>query len=237
MTRRSLLIMLAALPCRAADFTAEQWSAIEQIYEKTLAHPFLKGLADGTLPRECFQFYLIQDSLYLRAFGQALNLLAAKAPREDWSMTLAQHSIDTLKEERRMHQVVLASYGVTPAMVAAAGMAPTNAAYTNHLLAAVQRLTFSEGLSAMLPCYWIYWEVGKQLVRQGSRNKDYQRWIDNYAGEEYGATVRQVLAMMNESARQASPDQRGEALRLFVRGARYEYLFWDMAWRREQWQP
>ncbi len=152
MTRRSLLLMLAALPCRAADFTAEQWSAIESIYSKTLAHPFLKGLSDGTLPRECFQFYLIQDSLYLRAFAQALNLLAAKAPREDWSLTLAQHSIDTLKEERRMHHVVLASYGVTPAMAAAAEMAPTNSAYTNHLLAAVQRLTFAEGLAAMLPC-------------------------------------------------------------------------------------
>lgn len=237
MTRRSLVLMLAALPCRAQDFTSEQWSAIAQIYAKTLDHPFLKGLSDGTLPRESFQFYLIQDSLYLRSFGQALNLLAAKAPREDWAMTLSQHSIDTLKEERRMHQAVLASYGVTPAMVAQSEMAPTNAAYTNHLLAAVQRLSFVEGLAAMLPCYWIYWDVGKQLVRRGSRNKDYQLWIDNYAGEEYGVAVRQVLAMMNESARLATPDQRREALRLFVRSARYEYLFWDMAWRREQWQP
>ncbi|WP_321473774.1 thiaminase II [uncultured Paludibaculum sp.] len=237
MTRRTLLLMLAAAPCRAQDFTAQQWSTIGPIYDKTLQHPFLTGLADGTLPRECFQFYLIQDSLYLRAFAQALNVLAAKAPREDWSLTLAQHSIDTIREERRMHQSVLASYGVTSAMVAAADMAPTNVAYTNHLLAAVQRLTFVEGLAAMLPCYWIYWEVGKQLVRRGSSNKDYQRWIDNYAGDEYAATVRQVLAMMNESAGQASPDQRRQALRLFTRSARYEYLFWDMAWRREQWQP
>ena len=89
----------------------------------------------------------------------------------------------------------------------------------------------------MLPCYWIYWEVGKELTQRGSRNPDYQRWIDQYAGEDYGATVRQVLAIMNAEAAGLSERSRQGALALFETSARYEYMFWDMAWREEQWPP
>ena len=77
----TLVLALLALPALAADarFTDTLWTSIRPIYAKTLEHPFLKGLADGTLPRARFQFYLIQDVKYLRAFGQALSVLARRA--------------------------------------------------------------------------------------------------------------------------------------------------------------
>ncbi len=234
------IILLAALllsPAAAQEFTQQLWSEIRPVYAKTLEHPFLSGLSDGTLPRDRFQFYLLQDGLYLRSFSQALSVLASKAPNEQWAMTLSRHSIDALKEERALHETILASYGVTPAMRTQAVMAPSNTAYTNHLLASVQRLSFTEGLAAMLPCYWIYLEVGKELVKRGSKDKDYQRWIDQYSSAEYEQSVRAVLAMMNEAARDASDAQKRNARALFVRSARYEYMFWDMAWRLEAWPP
>lgn len=238
MTRRALLLLAGSvLPIRAQTYTAGLWDQISPIYTHTLRHPFLKGLTGGTLPRDRFEFYLLQDSLYLRVFSQALNVLASKAPEESWSLTLTQHATDAIKTEREMHEQVLASYGITREQAARTRMAPTNAAYTNHLLATVHRLSFAEGLAAMLPCYWIYWEVGKELVRQGSADKDYQRWINMYASAQYGATVREVLAMMNESARRASPDVQASARALFERSARYEWMFWDMAWRKESWAP
>jgi thiaminase (transcriptional activator TenA) len=116
-------------------------------------------------------------------------------------------------------------------------MMPTNYAYTNHLLAAVERKSFAEGLAAMLPCYWIYWEVGKELKKRGSKNADYQRWIDQYSGESYADTVNLVLRMMNTEADRVTAAVRGSAKDLFVISSRYEYQFWDMAWREEKWSP
>jgi thiaminase (transcriptional activator TenA) len=237
MNARCAALLLFATPLLAQQFTAELWSGIRPVYARTLQHPFLRGLADGTLPREKFQFYLVQDRLYLRAFAQSLNILASKAPREEWAATLSRHAIDTLAEERALHDGILKSWGVSPRDAGSAEMAPSNRAYSNHILASVQALGFTEGLAAVLPCYWIYLEVGRELVRRGSKDPDYQRWIDNYSAAEYEKTVRQVLAMMDQSAQLAAPAQREEARRLFALSARYEYMFWDMAWRLEQWPP
>ena len=215
-------------------FTSELWDGSRGIYAKTLAHPFLKGLTDGTLPRSRFQFYLQQDALYLRAFGQALSVLAAKAPREEWAVTLNTHAIDSLKVERQLHESILKSFG---AAGRAAEMAPSNYAYTNHLLATVHQGTFADGIAAVLPCYWIYLEVGRELKKRGSKDRAYQQWIDQYSGEEYGKVVAQVLEIMNAEAAGMNEGARRRARDLFTRSARYEYMFWDMAWREERWIP
>ena len=232
-------IFLLSITVLAADreFTADLWQEIRPIYAKTLEHAFLKGLADGTLPRATFQFYLLQDAQYLRVFGQALSVLAAKAPREEWTITLNTHAVDALKTERQLHESILRSFGVTDEAMRAARMAPTNYAYTNHLLTTAYQRPFGEGLAAMLPCYWVYWEAGKELKKRGSRNAEYQRWIDQYSDPNYGHVVEQVLSMMNAEARRMDASSRSEAHRLFTLSARYEYMFWDMAWRREQWAP
>lgn len=237
MRRRLFLLSFCALPLPAQEFTAELWKSIGPVYSEVLQHPFLTGLTDGSLPKDRFQFYLLQDRLYLTAFSQALGVLASKSPEVKWALILTQHSIDAIRAERQLHEKILESYGVTGVEAARATMAPANAAYTNHLLATVHRFSFTEGLAAMLPCYWIYWEVGKSLAKRGSRQEAYQRWIDQYAADDYGKTVGDVLAIMNESARRASAAERAQARELFARSARYEWMFWDMAWRKEQWPP
>ncbi|MFN0101317.1 MAG: TenA family protein [Bryobacteraceae bacterium] len=220
---RTLLYLLAvpALIGQPAP-SDELWKAIAPIYAKTLEHPFLKGLTDGTLPPGRFQFYLGQDAAYLDAFSQALLTLAGKAPNREWADTLRRHAAEAIASEKK---------------APAAPMAPVNYAYTNHLRVAVADGAFAEGLAALLPCYWIYREVGRVLIKKGSKNGAYQKWIDNYGGEEYAKSVRQVLAMYNAEAPKLTAAQRARCRELFVLSARYEYLFWDMAWREERWLP
>jgi thiaminase/transcriptional activator TenA len=213
---------LLLAPALFAQPSRELWTAIEPIYAKTLAHPFLTGLTDGTLPPERFRYYLQQDAAYLDAFSQALRDLAAKAPSREWAATLRRHANEAIAAEKKLPP---------------APMAPANYAYVNHFRVAVASGSFAEGLAALLPCYWIYQEVGRELVRKGSKNPEYQKWIDNYAGEEYAKSVRQVLAMYDAQAPKLTAAQRARCLELFVLSARYEYLFWDMAWREEQWLP
>ena len=216
-------------------FTKELWQSIEPIYAAILRHPFLRGLTDGSLPRESFKFYAVQDALYLREFARALSLAGAKAPEDDWIIMFNEHAAGALKVERSLHESFFQEFGLTHEAVASTPMAPTNLAYTSYLLAVAYGRPFHEALAAVLPCYWIYWEVGKELERAGSADPLYKRWIGTYASEEFGSVVRDVLAAADKVAERLRPAER-EAMRgHFVTTSRYEWMFWDMGLRRETW--
>ena len=216
-------------------FTAELWAAIAPIYAAILRHPFVRGLTDGSLPRDRFRFYAVQDALYLRDFARALSATAARAPEDDWIVMLNEHAAAALRVERSLHESFFAEFGLAPAEVAATPLAPTNLAYTSYLLAVAHVAPFHEALAAVLPCYWIYWEVGRELERAGSPDPLYTRWIGTYASEEFAAVVRGVLAATDAMAGRVGHDGRAAMRRHFVTTSRYEWMFWDMGFRREAW--
>ena len=216
-------------------YTHELWKSIEPIYAAILRHPFLRGLTDGSLARDAFQYYVIQDAHYLRDFARALSIAAARAPREDWIIMLNEHSAGALRVERSLHETFFRDFGLTEKDVAATPLAPTNLAYTSYLLAVAYSAPFHEALAALLPCYWIYWEVGKELERTGSRDPLFARWIATYASEEFGSIVRAVLETTDTLAVRLTEDDRGAMRRHFVTTSRYEWMFWDMGVRREAW--
>jgi len=216
-------------------FTGTLWRAIEPIYATILAHPFLRGLTDGSLPHEAFRFYAVQDALYLRDFARALSLAAARAPREEWIIMFNDHAAGALRVERTLHESFFKEFGLSPEAVAATPLAPTNLAYTSYLLAVAHGGPFHEAVAALLPCYWIYWEVGKTLERAGSRDPLFARWIGTYASEEFGTVVRAVLAATNRVAERLTTPDLNTMRAHFLATSRYEWMFWEMGLRREAW--
>jgi thiaminase (transcriptional activator TenA) len=219
----------------AMAFTGELWRSIEPIYAAILDHPFVRGLTDGSLSRESFRFYAIQDALYLRDFARALALAAARAPRDEWIIMFNEHAAGALRVERSLHEGFFGEWGLTARDVTSTPLAPTNLAYTSYLLAVAHGAPFHEGLAALLPCYWIYWEVGKALERARSPDPLYARWIGTYAADEFGSLVKAVLEVTNETAASLTAPQQDTMRRHFVTTSRYEWMFWDMGWRREVW--
>jgi thiaminase (transcriptional activator TenA) len=217
------------------SFTRELWAAMTPIYDTILRHPFLAGLTGGTLPREAFRFYAVQDALYLREFARALSLAAARAPEDDWIVMFNDHAAGALRVERALHEGFFKEFGLSPAQVAATPLAPTNVAYTSYLLAVAYGAPFHEALGALLPCYWIYWEVGKKLERATSADPLYARWIATYASGEFGDVVRAVLAVTDAVAERLRPAEREAMRRHVLTTTRYEWMFWDMGWRLEVW--
>jgi thiaminase/transcriptional activator TenA len=209
------------------------WGEIEDVYAAILEHPFLRGLASGELPREAFLFYVIQDAHYLRDYARALAVCAARAPAEADIQMFAEHAAGAIAVERELHEGFFADAGLGEAEVAATPMAPTCLAYTSYLLASVYGGSFAEALGAVLPCYWIYQEVGTELGRRGSPDPLYQRWIDTYGGEEFAAVVRAVIELTDRL--EPSAAEAGRMAERFRTTARYEWMFWDMGWRRESW--
>jgi thiaminase/transcriptional activator TenA len=213
----------------------ELWSRVEGVYEAILEHPFIAGLADGSLPRERFRFYLVQDALYLRDYARALALCAAKAPAEPEIAMFARHAADAIEVERALHETVFRELGVGPEEVRATPMAPATLAYASYLLAVAQGGSFAEALGAVLPCYRIYREVGAALAERGSPDPLYRRWIEGYGGEEFAAVVEPVIALADRLGPRLSDDERERMAAHFVTTSRYEWMFWDAGWRREQW--
>src|SRR5258705_6893728 len=123
----------------SAPFTTELWRSIAPIYTAILRHPFVAGLTDGSLPRESFRFYAVQDALYLRDFARALSIAAARAPQDGWIIMFNEHAAGALKVERALHEGFFAEFGLSPQAGAATPPAPPNPAYTSYLLAGADR--------------------------------------------------------------------------------------------------
>jgi thiaminase (transcriptional activator TenA) len=234
----------AALPCRRLrpygdavtdSFTGELWDSITDIYSAILAHPFITGLTDGTLPPDSFAFFVVQDGLYLRQYASALAAVASRAPRPAAMRMFARHAADAVAVEQELHAQLLPALGISAEATASAEAAPTNLAYTSYLLATIRGGTYAEGIGAVLPCYWIYREVGKELLRHGSPDPRYQRWIDTYGGDEFGQVVRDVIAEADTVGASLSGTERELVRRHFRTTSRYEWMFWDMGFRKESW--
>jgi thiaminase/transcriptional activator TenA len=114
-------------------------------------------------------------------------------------------------------------------------MAPTCQAYTSYLLSVAYARPFHEVLAVVLPCYWIYWEVGKALIEKGSPDVMYQKWIDTYASDIFAESVEAVMDITNEAAMSLPESDRAQMLHHFITTSRYEWMFWDMGYRKEQW--
>jgi thiaminase (transcriptional activator TenA) len=216
-------------------FTDELWSAIEPIYAEILAHPFIGGLTDGTLPQDAFRHFVVQDSHYLRDYARALAVCAAKAPDEQDVRAFADDAVGALAAEQGMHAEFLGAFGETAEQAAAEPVLPTTRAYTSYLLATVYGGSFAEAVGAVLPCYWIYARVGEQLLTRSSPDPLYAKWIATYGDETFQAVVRRVLALTDRLGAELSATERRRVIEHFTTTSRYEWMFWDAAWRREAW--
>lgn len=209
----------------AKTFTEKAWESTENIIAEILSHPFLTGLADGTLPEENFSFYISQDSLYLSEYGRALATLAAHAPDDQAQEFWLNSALECIVTERELHKGYQADTSVP--------MAPTTLAYTSFLKAEAAQ-DYAVGVAAVLPCFWIYQYVGDELVKQAAHPNPYSAWLDTYSDPQFAESVEGAKTLANTAYAVASPDCQAGMLQAYQRAARYEYLFWDAAWRLER---
>ncbi|MGZ8803214.1 MAG: thiaminase II [Mycobacterium sp.] len=222
-------------PADRDSWSTRLWTEIGPTFDAITAHPFVTGLTDGSLDADAFAQYVAQDVHYLRAYARALAVVAAKAPTLADTAMFARHAAEVFEVELALHRELLPALGLSADAVDAAPITPTTQAYNSYLLATVYDGSFADGLAAVLPCYWIYAEVGAELLERGSTDARYQRWIDSYGGEEFAATVTEVLRLADRTGPTLSPAVEAAARAHFVTTSRYEWMFFDAAYRREDW--
>jgi len=217
-------------------FSKELWdSGAAKVYAEIVRHPFITGLTDGTLSRDAFRYFIVQDSHYLRSYSRALALVAARAVDEDGVSMFARHAADAIEVERELHSSLLGSLGLTSADVDSIGSGPTTTAYMSYLTAVCATGTYAEAVATVLPCYWIYRDVGRELLKHSSPDPVYAEWIAAYGSEEFDAVVESVLAVTDRLGAEVGPGERDRCHRHFSTTTRYEWMFWDAAYRELDW--
>jgi thiaminase/transcriptional activator TenA len=218
-----------------SGFAAELWEAGAPTYAQIVAHPFLAGLSAGTLPREAFAYFVAQDSHYLKVYARALALTAARATDPAAAQMFAAHAANAVAVEQDLHTRLLTELGLSGDDVASTPVGPTTLAYTSYLLAVCATGSYAEAVAAVLPCYWVYREVGRTLLARSSPDPAYATWIATYASPEFDAVVEAVVATADALGPATGPVERARCREHFATTTRYEWMFWDAAWTGLGW--
>lgn len=216
-------------------FTHQLWQKNLELYGKIQNHPFNQELASGTLKPEIFQHYIIQDSHYLLAYGRALAVAAAKAFEADDVIQFSEGAKVAIIVERSLHSDFMTQFGITKEQFEQTPLTLACHHYTSFLTATAWSESYPVVLASLLPCFWIYAEIGKEIVQHSQENNPYQAWIDTYAGEEFNTAVNNIIATVNDVAAQADERTLEKMHQAYRRGAELEWLFWDSAYHQRQW--
>ncbi|WP_239664224.1 bifunctional hydroxymethylpyrimidine kinase/phosphomethylpyrimidine kinase [Rothia mucilaginosa] len=209
----------------AGPWTAALWAAGGETWHQILDLPFVRALGDGTLDEDLFAFYLDQDALYLRDYSRALATLSARADTAEAQVHWAAGAHEAIAAESQLHEGWLAN------RARLGGPSPITMGYTNFLRASAAGDDYVVGAAAILPCYWLYEEVGAVLSSQNHADHPYAEWLSMYGGEEFAAEVARSLAEVERAFETASPAQRVRAARAYLSACVYEREFFDQAHR------
>jgi thiaminase/transcriptional activator TenA len=178
---------------------------------------------------------MIQDAHYLVAFGRALAIVAAKADHADGVVQFADAAKGAVIVERSLHAGFMKQFGIDAATFEATPLSPASHHYTSFLIATAWSAPYPVALAALLPCFWIYAEIGRDIQARAAKPNPYAAWIDAYAGEEFHALVRAVIATVDRSAEAASAETREAMHQAYTHAAQLEWMFWDSAYRQAGW--
>ncbi len=218
-------------------FSERLRESVRPLWQRQLEHPFVVALGNGSLPRANFEFYIRQDALFLDVLTKTFAYAVGKTSNHDEMEQFGRYILNTLLVEAELHRRYGERFGLTPGEMAATQMAPTNYAYTRHLLAVATTGTLPELLTAVLPCAWIYAEVGRHLVGNTAppAGHPYADWLATYASPDFDAVEIWIRERLDAHAVSLNPEELGRLFEIFRISTSYEWMFWDMAWRLEGW--
>jgi thiaminase/transcriptional activator TenA len=201
------------------SLAADLWSANTDLADAALAHPFVRGIGDGSLPRERFAGYVAQDAFFLESFARGYALGVAHSP-DRATLDAFADLLAGVREELRLHGSYAARWGID---LTAVQPLPATLAYTDFLLATASLGGVALTCAAMIPCMRLYAHLGRSLA--GGEAGPYTEWVTTYADpgfEELAVTLERLL---DATAEDGAPVRRA-----YRRAMQLEVGFFDAAW-------
>jgi len=219
------------------SFTDRLRQLATPIWDAQLIHPFVVALGNGTLPEKKFKYYILQDARCLGDLARVFSAGALRAPDSESALRLTKLAEDTIVVERSLHEGYGSRWDMSAKDMTAVPMAPTNYAYTRHMLTVAHTGSVAEITVVALPCAWIYCVVGQHLLKHGPPKNDhpYRDWLMLYASPEFAEVQQWMRKKVDQWAKTAGKEEKRRMEESFVISSRYEWMFWEMAWNEEKW--
>lgn len=217
------------------SFSDAAWQRTANLRHAIHDLPFNTELTAGKLSIERFRGYIVQDALFLAQYSRALTLAAARSPDATTLHAFTASALEAVAAEQELHARYLQEFGIAAAEFATAEPSPDCLSYTSFLLATGYHDPWEILVAALLPCFWIYWDVGTHIAGQASPTNPYLAWINTYTDEGFSGAVRTVIAITDQAAAATTPAIQERMITAFIRSSQYEWLFWDGAYQQRGW--
>ena len=207
----------------------------DRYWEGSFHHPFVRELQAGTLSSEVFRYYLLQDRYYLEHFSRIYGLIAERTNQPEIKALMAENARHLAEGEVLIREGFFQKLGITEEEVRTTPIAPTADHYVAHMYRQLAEGSLAVACASLLPCPWLYHEIGLRLKPQGSPVEIYQQFIDTYAGEDSKENIVYECQVLDQLYSKASSAEKEAMLAAFYRSSQLEYLFWEMAYTLEKW--
>ena len=219
-------------------FSDRLFKTVQPVWNACLAHPFVQGIANGTLEQGKFRHYLKQDYVYLIEYCKIFAVGAAKSPDLDTMGLFSSLLHGTLQIEMDLHRAYAAEFGISNAELEQTRPGAAMTGYTSYMLNVAQAGGVENAAAAVLACAWSYNYIGQQLAEkhpESLRHPFYGKWVQMYSSPEFTALAERCIALVNRLTA-GKPEHELQALEdIVVKTSYFEYMFWDMAESLEMW--
>jgi thiaminase/transcriptional activator TenA len=208
------------------------------ILKSQFEHPFVKGLGDGTLHLDKFRYYMIQDSLYIVEYARAMAWVAPLLPDVKNILAMLDTAKQSFQIEVMLKEQYFKKFGITMEEALKSEFAPACKAYVDHLFRFTRTGTLAEGMAAILPCGWVYIEIGKEFTAGKDKTKDhpYKDWLTTYSVPEFRDMVNWWFEILDGTVKGYPERELNHIQDIFIKSCLYEWRFWDMGWNKQTWK-
>ena len=219
-------------------FSDRLFKTAAPVWNACLTHPFVQGIANGTLDPDKFRHYMKQDYVYLVEYCKIFAIGAAKSPDLETMGLFASLLHGTLHIEMDLHRAYAAEFGISNAELEKTRPSAAMTGYTSYMLNMAQAGGVENAAAAMLACAWSYNHIGQQLAARHPASLQhplYGKWVQMYSSPEFTALAERCIALVNRLAA-GKPEHELQALEdIVVKTSYFEYMFWDMADNLDMW--
>ena len=230
---------------RPGGVVSRMIDATEEIWENCHRHPFVQGIADGSLDHDKFCFYMLQDYVYLFDYARVFAIGVAKAKDPEVMRIFANYVQQIMSGEMDIHRGYMKRLGISPEDAERTVPSLDNLSYTSYMI----RIAYDDGAAevaaAILSCALSYEAIAERMVaehpgtparpgidaRPGAADHPfYGEWVQGYASPGYHAANLELIDLTERLAEGLDEARLQHLIDVFVNCSRYELLFWDMAW-------
>lgn len=216
-------------------FTQYLHEITKEIWRDSKYHPFVQELVTGKLPIEIFRFYLIQDTYYLYHFAKAHQEIIDRTDNQRIIQSQQFCKAGLEASELTIRNDFFKQLNLTKTEREKTPIAPTAYNYVSHIYRQFLDGSLASALSSLLPCYWLYYEIGETFATKTSPVPIYQAFLDTYHSDGFKQVLDELIQLVDELADHASLEERKQMEEAFVRSSYYELSFWEMSYTKEGW--